>query len=221
MSGTGSYALQIAKNVYGAKVITTVSTPKVPLIKELFGEGVIDEGWCPSKKRHIAKVLILIHFPVIDYTKSDPKTAVPKGSVDFIFDTVGIAIDYLSLLRPETGTVISIATTPSGDDLQSSSIMRLPSKPKLPFYIHFFLNFMNGIRKWRASRWKVTYSYLFMDPNGKDLDTLRGWIDKGSVKSIVGSTVDFNDIEAVKKACQVVYEGKGGVGKAVIRIAET
>jgi NADPH:quinone reductase-like Zn-dependent oxidoreductase len=47
VSGTGLYALQIAKKVYGAKVITTVSTSKVPLIKELFGEGVIDESLFP------------------------------------------------------------------------------------------------------------------------------------------------------------------------------
>jgi hypothetical protein len=129
-------------------------------------------------------------------------------------------MDYLSLLRPGTGTVISIATTPSGDDFQTSSVLRLPSKPKLPVFIYFFLNFMDGIRKWRASRWKVTYSFMFIDPIGKDLETLREWIDKGSVKSIVGTTVDFNDIEGVKKACQVVHDGKGGVGKTVIKVAE-
>lgn len=44
MSGTGSFAIQLAKNVYGAKVITTVSTTKVSLIKELLGESTIDES---------------------------------------------------------------------------------------------------------------------------------------------------------------------------------
>jgi NADPH:quinone reductase-like Zn-dependent oxidoreductase len=169
---------------------------------------------------HIAKTLKLIQFSVIDYTKSDPLSTIPKGSVDFIFDTIGIAMDYLSLLRPETGMVISIATAPSGDDFQSSSVMRLPSKPKVPFVIYFLLNFIDMVRKWRASRWKVTYSFLFLDANGKDLDTLREWIDKGNVKSVVGATVDLNDIEALKKACQLVNDGKGGVGKTVIKIAE-
>jgi NADPH:quinone reductase-like Zn-dependent oxidoreductase len=51
VSGTGSYAIQLAKNVYGAKVITTVSTAKVPLIKELLGENTIDESQSSSQAR--------------------------------------------------------------------------------------------------------------------------------------------------------------------------
>jgi hypothetical protein len=49
VSGTGSYAIQLAKNVFGAKVITTVSTAKVPLIKELLGENTIDESQSSSQ----------------------------------------------------------------------------------------------------------------------------------------------------------------------------
>lgn len=45
VSGTGAYACQLAKNVFGAgKVITTVSTSKVPKVPELLGEGVVDES---------------------------------------------------------------------------------------------------------------------------------------------------------------------------------
>lgn len=45
MSGTGSLAAQLAKNVFGAgKVITTVSTAKVDRVAELLGEGVVDES---------------------------------------------------------------------------------------------------------------------------------------------------------------------------------
>lgn len=125
-------------------------------------------------------------------------------------------MDYLCLMRPKTGQVVSIATAPSGDYLQASSALRLPSKPIVPTPIKFFLNMLDRVRKLRASRWGVGYDYLFIDPNGKDLEFLREWIDKGSVKSIVGTTVSFTDLEEVKKACDVVYNGKGGVGKAVI-----
>jgi NADPH:quinone reductase-like Zn-dependent oxidoreductase len=49
VSGTGAYCCQLAKNVFKAgKVITTVSTPKVPKVKELLGEGVVDESRPPS-----------------------------------------------------------------------------------------------------------------------------------------------------------------------------
>lgn len=43
---TGLFACQLAKNIFKAgKVITTVSTAKVPKVKELLGEGVVDESW--------------------------------------------------------------------------------------------------------------------------------------------------------------------------------
>lgn len=45
VSGTGSYACQLAKNLFHAgKVITTVSTAKVSKVPELLGEGVVDES---------------------------------------------------------------------------------------------------------------------------------------------------------------------------------
>lgn len=45
VSGTGLFACQLAKNVFKAgKVITTVSTSKVPQVKELLGDGVVDES---------------------------------------------------------------------------------------------------------------------------------------------------------------------------------
>lgn len=157
---------------------------------------------------------------VIDYTKTNPKSAIPKGSVDFIFDTVGIAMDYLCLLRPKTGMVISIATTPSGDTLQSASVMRVPSAPGLPVYLRIPLNLVDGIRQFRARRWHVSYAYIFIDPNFKDLDTLRGWLENGTLKTVVGTTANFKDIDEVRKACQVVYDGKGGIGKAVITMPE-
>lgn len=49
VSGTGLFACQLAKNVFKAgKVITTVSTSKVPQVKELLGDGVVDESRTPA-----------------------------------------------------------------------------------------------------------------------------------------------------------------------------
>jgi len=45
VSGVGSVAVQMAKNVYGAdKVITTVSTAKVSRVDDLLGKGIVDES---------------------------------------------------------------------------------------------------------------------------------------------------------------------------------
>ncbi len=45
VSGVGSVAAQMAKNALGAeKVITTVSTTKIPKVEDLLGKGVVDES---------------------------------------------------------------------------------------------------------------------------------------------------------------------------------
>lgn len=45
VSGTGALACQLAKNVFHAgKVITTVSTSKIPKVPELLGKDVVDQS---------------------------------------------------------------------------------------------------------------------------------------------------------------------------------
>lgn len=45
VGGTGLFACQLAKNVFHAgKVITTVSTSKIPKLKELLGENTVDHS---------------------------------------------------------------------------------------------------------------------------------------------------------------------------------
>jgi NADPH:quinone reductase-like Zn-dependent oxidoreductase len=155
---------------------------------------------------------------VIDYTKDDPKNIIQPGSVDFLFDTVGLSIDYLHLMQPKTSCIVSIATMPSGSQLQDSSLMKLPHHPVVPLHFRLALNMLDFIRKLRARRYGVAYSYIFLDPNGNDLDTLTRHVEEGKLKPVVGTTVNLSDIEAVRKACQVVYSGQGGLGKAVIKV---
>ncbi|KAJ5217605.1 Polyketide synthase enoylreductase [Penicillium citrinum] len=200
LGGTGLFACQLAKNIFKAgKVITTVSTAKVPKVKELLGEGVVDE--------------------IIDYRKSDPKNVIPPKSVDFIFDTTGNAMDYLSLVR-EKGAIITVSILTSGDVLQNSSVMRRSpdkqDKAIVPFPIRIALNIMDRIRVMRASRYGVKYASIFLEPNAVDLDSIRGWVEDGKLKTVVGTKVEFRDIQAIRDACQVVFDGKGGVGKSVV-----
>ena len=63
VGGTGIFACQLAKNIFKVgKVITTVSTAKVPKVKELLGEGVVDE----SKSKWIRCTLFFCSlFPVV------------------------------------------------------------------------------------------------------------------------------------------------------------
>ncbi|KAB8262371.1 chaperonin 10-like protein [Aspergillus pseudonomiae] len=201
LGGTGLYACQLAKHVFHAgKVITTVSTSKIPKVDELLGKGTVDQ--------------------IIDYTKSEPKDAIPHGSIDFLFDTVGLSMEYLCLMRPKTSRIVSISTLPSGNLLQNSSVMRLPHRPTLPFIYKQALNLMDAARKLRARRYGVEYSYMFLEPSGKDLDLLREYVEKDQLKPVVGTTANMWEIEEVRKACQVVFNNRGGLGKVVIRVVK-
>lgn len=221
MSGTGLFACQLAKHVFRAgKVITTVSTSKIPKVPELLGEETVDESrdnYINNNIEWIANNSII----VIDYTKTDPRSAIPSGSIDFLFDTVGQAMDFLVLMRPKTSRIASISTMPSGDQLQNSSMMDLPHKPVVPFPVRLALNGLDYIRQLRARRYGTHYSYFFLEPSAEDLDELRKYVEEGKLKTVVGTIVDLRDIEAVRNACQVVYNGKGGLGKLVIKVLDT
>ncbi|KAF2719267.1 putative alcohol dehydrogenase [Polychaeton citri CBS 116435] len=199
LGGTGSYACQLAKSAFNAgRVITTVSTAKIPRVPELLGEGIVDQ--------------------IIDYTKNDPSEVIPPQSIDFMFDTTGDAMKFLSLMTPETSTIISISTTPSGTQLQQADVMQGPSRPQMPWILYIFLNTTDAVRKLRAKRWKVHYEYIFVATNAVDLDTLREIVEAGKLVPVIGSRVNFQKIENVREACRQVYEGRGGLGKTVISI---
>ncbi|KAL6831856.1 GroES-like protein [Trichoderma camerunense] len=201
LSGTGAYACQLAKNVFHAgKVITTVSSAKIPKVPELLGEGVVDQ--------------------VIDYTTTDPLTAIPLRSVDFLFDTTGQAMRFLPLLVQSTGMVVSISTKPSAATLQASSVMKRPDNPRIPFYGRIFLDLGDSINKLRAYYYGVEYKYWFLAPNAKDLDTLRSYVEEGKLLPVVGARVNMTDIDQVREVCQVIYNGKGGLGKTVIEVTK-
>jgi hypothetical protein len=127
---------------------------------------------------------------------------------------------YLSLMRPKTGTIVTISILTSGDVLQNSSLMRLSPDPAdkaiVPFPLRFSLNVLDRIRGLRASRWKVNYFSIFLEPNAKDLGMVKEWVESGKIRTIVGTKAHYKDVGAVRDACQRVFDGKGGVGKAVI-----
>lgn len=217
MSGTGLFACQLAKHVFHAgKVITTVSTAKIPKLAELLGENTIDQG------KTLSLPAPSVSFPnacsVIDYTKSDPRDVIEHGTIDFLFDTVGSSMELLCLMRPGSSRIVSVSTLPSGNQLQDSPLMDLPHRPTIPFPFRMGLNMLDQVRKARAYRYKTEYSYMFLVSSGENLDELTRYVEDGRLKTVVGSVVDLQDIEAVRKACGTVYSGRGGLGKLVIRV---
>lgn len=192
LSATGSVACLLAKHVYGAsKVIATASTSKIPKIPDLLGSDVVDQ--------------------VVDYTTQDPLKEIPRGSVDFMIDTIGGTLSYMSLLKPDKGVILSISTIPSST--ASKTLF-----PHIPFYFRYILDVGHWYYRWRVGRWNVDYDCVMADMNNQDLDRLTTWVDEGKVKPVIGTRVRLDDVEAVRKGCNDVYLGHGGVGKMVIEI---
>lgn len=130
-------------------------------------------------------------------------------------------MQFLSLVVPKTGLIVSISTQPSATTLQASGMMQRPDNPRIPWFGRLFLNGADMVRRLRAWRWNVGYMYMFLDPSGEDLDILRRFVEEGNLVPVVGSKVDMRDIDKVREACGQVYTGKGGLGKTVLEVIQS
>ncbi|RWA05759.1 hypothetical protein EKO27_g9346, partial [Xylaria grammica] len=115
------------------------------------------------------------------------------------------------LANPRTGVVVSIASAPH------PALFR-EMLPTAPFWIFWAL----AVAQWYyAFKLRGTnIKYTFVSGNfgvREDAERTGEFIATGKVKA-VKRVVDLEDIEAVRKGCEQVYKGKGGIGKLVIKI---
>ncbi|TVY87618.1 NADPH-dependent alkenal/one oxidoreductase-like protein, partial [Lachnellula willkommii] len=152
LSGVGSAAVQMAKNAYGAeKVITTVSTRKIPMIDVFLGKGVVDE--------------------IIDYTKVNPAKTIPQNSIDVLIDSIGATFSSLALLK-KGGMVVACAGPPSsGRDIKNLST-------DVPFLVEKILNLVNAVVRWWVGRYQVKFDTVLMKSNGGALERIKMWVEE-------------------------------------------
>ncbi|KAI0428893.1 alcohol dehydrogenase [Xylaria sp. FL1042] len=192
LSSTGSAAIQLLKNHYGVgRMISTVSTEKLPLV-ERYLPGLVDQ--------------------LVDYKTTKRLTdAIPAGSVDFVLNTQWDLLGTFALVNPEKGAVVSISSAPH------PSLFRemLPTAPRWVFWVLAVVQWYYAF-KLRGTNIK----YIFVSGNfgvREDVERAGEFIATGKVKA-VKRVVDLEDVAAVRKACEQVYTGKGGVGKLVIKL---
>lgn len=190
LSATGSLALQLLKPVYGAgKVITTVSTAKVPRVAELLGDGKVDQ--------------------IIDYTTQNVVEEIGRQTVDFMLDTSYSAMKYIEIMKPGTGILYTL-TGKKGADLKEDF-------PGTPWLVRKFLDIANAVVTWRAARWEVDYDPINVMMQESDLQRVGEWARDGRAKAIVGDSADLADLDRVRALAAVVKK-KNGLGKYVITI---
>lgn len=195
LSGVGSIALQIAKRKYQARTLTAASGGKIPKIGEYLGQEVVDS--------------------VLDYTQVNVAKSIGKGMVDFVFDTTGLASEYLPMIK-RGGLCLSIARLPPGSALKDES----PDAPHQSRFACIGQNVMDGMdnafRTWARTMYGVTYAYQKTEPTNEDMQKLNEMVQTGVLKPVVGKTANLNEIETIRDSCTAMLQGKGGIGKFVV-----
>ena len=194
LSASGSIGAQLLKNVFGAgKVVATVSTPKMGLV-ETYIPGVVDK--------------------LIDYQKQDPVKELGPGTVDLVYNTQWGLTSTFPLAKKKTGVVMSIASVPP-----ASTMREVLGAKFLPFWICWAMDLVQLWYRFKMPWSNVSPVFISGNPSKReDLDAVGEIIATKKVKPVY-SVANLDDIENVRKECQKVRTGKGGIGKLVIKVA--
>jgi alcohol dehydrogenase len=140
---------------------------------------------------------------VIDYTKREP---LPE-ELDAAFDTLGGASELASIAAVKRGgVVVGVGGLPD----------EAFARERLPAWVRPGLWLLTGKRRRAAARRGVTFTYLFMRPDGEQLRELAEWIDAGKLRPLLHGTFAFT-LEGVRDAFREL-EGGRARGKIVVRV---
>lgn len=194
LSATGSVGCQMAKNVFGAaRVISTVSTAKVPLVERHLPAGVVDQ--------------------VIDYKTQDVVAAAGgRGSVDLVYNTQWDLGSRFALLKPRAGALVSIASIPP-----AGLIRLVMGADAVPSWTAWILDLAQVYYWWRLPA-GVPMEFVSGNPGERDdLEAAGEMIATGKIKAVT-TAVRLDDLDAVRRESELVRTGKGGLGKLVFTI---
>ncbi|KAM5384483.1 hypothetical protein ACJZ2D_001519 [Fusarium nematophilum] len=196
LSASGSLAIQVARNHFGAdKIISTVSTPKMPLVEEHL-PGMVNQ--------------------LFDYKKQDVVELVGRGTVDFAYNTQFSTFDECAaLLKPQTGVLVSIASVPT-----SATMRTMLGPEKFPAWLGWLLNVAQLWYRWKLRGTSIKHEFVSGSPQVKeDMNVVASMVEGGKIRGVF-TVVDLDDVEEVRRACGRVATGKGGLGKLVINISD-
>lgn len=188
-----SIAVQVAKNVFGAKeVITTVSTAKVPLLEGLI-PGVVDK--------------------VVDYQTQDVAKEIGKAKVDFLYNSRPDLTSYFPLMEPKNGVIAAILAIPTSKTLKGAMGPGI-----VPFWVGWLLDLAQLWYWWGLKGTNVKIGFRSGNPGVReDMERAGEIIATGKVKAVMRA-VALDELETVKQRCEEVLTLKGGVGKLVIKL---
>lgn len=143
---------------------------------------------------------------IIDYKTTDFEQELKD--YDVVLDTQGGKILEKSLnVLKRGGRIISISGPPDREFAEA-------------IHANWLLKCIIPLLSWsirnKAKKKGITYSFLFMQPNGQQLSEIAKLVESGNINPIVDKTYAFTEI---KNAFQYVNTGRAK-GKVVLKIAE-
>ena len=137
---------------------------------------------------------------VVDYTKGEPL----PNDLDAVFDTLG-ETELASIAAVKRGgTVVGIGGLPD----------TAFAKQWLPAFVRPAIWLMTGKRRRAVKRAGARFVYLFMRPDGSQLEELAAWIDAGKLRAVLHKTYPLADY---KEAFAELERGRAR-GKIVVSI---
>ncbi|KAJ4418052.1 hypothetical protein N0V82_005806 [Gnomoniopsis sp. IMI 355080] len=191
LGASTSIAAQYAKNVMGAeKVITTVSTAKVPRVDQYL-PGVFDQ--------------------VVDYQTQNLVSVVGKEKVDFLYNSRFDVMSYLPLMK-QGGVIASILGIPTPDIFE-----QMMGAGMVPFWVKWLLALAQLYYKWKLFGTNIKMKFVSGDAGiREDLEKAGEILATGKVKTFQ-TIVAFDDLEAIKTGCEQARTLTGKTGQLVVK----
>lgn len=139
---------------------------------------------------------------VIDYKKEDFTSKLKD--YDVAFDTTGEAWKMMDVVKPYKGTVLSISTIPSPEEVH---------KP-LPWYSTGLLTILSSGWKMKAWMRGIRYKYYLVNANGGQLATIAQLYEKDVLRVIIDRTFP---LAKTAEALNYVQQGHA-TGKVIITV---
>ncbi|WP_296715190.1 NADP-dependent oxidoreductase [Rhodoblastus sp.] len=141
---------------------------------------------------------------VIDYKNDDFENVL--SGYDVVLNSLGkdTLEKSLSVLKPG-GKLVSVSGPPDAEFAKTNGSS---------WFLQQVMRFLSfGIRK-KASRHRVTYSFLFMQANGQQLSKITALIEAGVIRPVIDRIFPF---DAAKEALAYVEAGRSK-GKVVVKL---
>lgn len=199
-------AFAAAKVKAGDKVLIQAGAGGVGTFAIQLAKSIGAEVWTTTSEKNVELVKSLGADHVINYRKE--KAWEVLKDMDFVFDTLGgndLAKIY-NVVKPG-GWIVSIAGSPDGETAKEMNLGSMKT---------FVLTLVGLKANILASMKGIRYKFLFMYPDGEQLDEIRKLIEQGKIRPIIDSIFPLSNIQ---KAIEHSELGRTR-GKIVIKIAD-